>query len=465
MQPLAETVTFAAHHLRRAATLSGLVAAMLVVSAVTARAHEIPSRVSAIVYVKPTGSRLQILVRAPLGAMRDMDFPLKGAGYLDVDRAQQHFRDAAQLWLADYIHLFQDGRQLEGGQVVSARASLPSDRAFAEFATALAHVNGPPLGSDTEIPWQQAMLDVLLEYPITSESAQFAIEPFLAQLGLQTTTVLRFLPAGGSERVFQYTGDPGRVELDPGFWHAAWRFVALGFRHILDGVDHLLFLLCLVIPVRRVRPLIGIVTAFTAAHSVTLIASASGFAPDALWFPPLIETLIALSILLMAFENILGAHLERRWMLAFGFGLIHGFGFSFALRESLQFAGSHLLTSLLSFNVGVELGQLLVVAVAVPVLSLTFRRVANERMVTILLSALVAHTAWHWMTERGATLREYEWSLSAADATSGAGLMRLAMLALIVGVVAWGTRALIRRVGGATTPDPDVLQNIQPSQP
>ena len=87
-------------------------------------------------------------------------------------------------------------------------------------------------------------------------------------------------------------------------------------------------------------------------------------------------------------------------MIAFGFGLVHGFGFSFALRETLQFAGSHLLTSLLSFNVGVELGQLLVLVLLVPALDLLFRYVVAERMGTIILSALVAHTAWHWMIER-----------------------------------------------------------------
>ena len=79
---------------------------------------------------------------------------------------------------------------------------------------------------------------------------------------------------------------------------------------------------------------------------------------------------------------------------------MHGFGFSFALRETLQFAGSHLLTSLLSFNVGVELGQLLVLVVLVPALQLLFRYVVAERIGTIILSALVAHTAWHWTPER-----------------------------------------------------------------
>ena len=104
------------------------------------------------------------------------------------------------------------------------------------------------------------------------------------------------------------------------------------------------------------------VTSFTVAHSVTLIASAYDWRPAALWFPPLVETLIAASIVYMALENIVGARRRRRWLITFAFGLVHGFGFSFALRETLQFAGSHLLTALLAFNLGVELGQLVVLA-------------------------------------------------------------------------------------------------------
>src|SRR4029078_11504698 len=135
------------------------------------------------------------------------------------------------------------------------------------------------------------------------------------------------------ERAFEFTGNPGLVRLDPRWHQAALRFVRLGIGHILDGTAHLLFLACLVIPFRRIRPLVVIVTAFTLAHSLTLIAAASGFVPDALWFTPLIETLIAASILYMALENIVGVNsLQRRWALAFGFGLVHGFGFSFALR-------------------------------------------------------------------------------------------------------------------------------------
>src|ERR1019366_972224 len=178
--------------------------------------------------------------------------------------------------------------------------------------------------------------------------------------------------------------------------------------HILAGTDHLFFLLCLVIPFRRLRPLVIIVTSFTVAHSISLIASAFGFVPDALWFPPLIETLIAATIIYLAPENIVyaamgnitGSVISRRWIIAFAFGLVHGFGFSFALRESFQFAGDHLVTALLGFNLGVEIGQIVVLIVLIPALGLLFRYVVAEWLGIIILSAIVVHAAWHWMLER-----------------------------------------------------------------
>src|SRR4051812_21051523 len=290
--------------------------------------------------------------------MRDVNFPVRGPGYLDLGRAQPLLGDAVKVWIAGELQLFENDAELPAPRIVATRVSLPSERSFASYDAAVSHTLGPPLSQGTDILWKQAMLDVILEYPIASATSRFAVRPSLARLGVRTTTVLRFLPNAGTERAFEYTGDPGLIRLDPSWYQAARSFVTLGIAHILGGLDHLLFLLCLVIPIRRVRPLIAVVTSFTVAHSITLIASAAGVAPDALWFPPLIEVLIALSIVWMALENIVGARLEHRWMVAFGFGLVHGFGFSFALRQSLQFAGAHLAMSLLSFNVGVELGQL-----------------------------------------------------------------------------------------------------------
>ena len=138
----------------------------------------------------------------------------------------------------------------------------------------------------------------------------------------------------------------------------------------------------------------------------------------------------------------LPAELQRRWLITFGFGLVHGFGFSFALRRTLQFAGSHLLTSLLSFNVGVELGQLLVLVVLIPALDLLFKYVVAERTGTIILSALVTHTAWHWMTERWAVLRQYRFEWPVLDLAFWASAMRWAMVAVIVLGIAWLIRVL-----------------------
>jgi hypothetical protein len=114
----------------------------------------------------------------------------------------------------------------------------------------------------------------------------------------------------------------------------------------------------------------------------------------------------------MALENIVGSStVHRRWIITFFFGLVHGFGFSFALRETLQFAGTHLVTSLLAFNLGVEFGQLLVLLLMIPALEALFRFVVAERMGTIILSAFAAHTAWHWMIDRWENLRQFrfEW--------------------------------------------------------
>src|SRR5439155_19287180 len=90
-------------------------------------------------------------------------------------------------------------------------------------------------------------------------------------------------------------------------------------------------------------------------------------------------------------------------------GLVHGFGFSYALKESLRFAGSHVLVSLFSFNAGIELGQLAVIAVAVPCLAILLRGALAGQAGITLLSVLIGHTAWHWMTARGEVLWRTEW--------------------------------------------------------
>ncbi|HVQ62094.1 MAG TPA: HupE/UreJ family protein [Burkholderiales bacterium] len=425
--------------------LVNCLAALTLALSACARAHDIPTDVLVIAYVKPEGQRLRLLVRVPMKALRDVDYPRRGAGLLDLARADASLANAATLWISDELELYEglNGNESRLGppRLIDARVSLESDKSFASYEQALAHLAGERLPGAMDLYWEQGLLDALFEYPIGSDRADFSIRPRLERLGARTTIALRFLPPVGTVRAFELHGDPGLVRLDPRWLQAASRFVELGFLHILEGADHLLFLLCLVIPFRRLGQLVWIVTSFTVAHSITLIASAYGLGPGGLWFPPLIETLIAISILYMAIENVLGSSVGRRWIVTFGFGLVHGFAFSYALRESLQFAGSHLLTSLLAFNVGIELGQLLVLVLLVPALNLLFRRAAVERTGTIVLSLIAGHTAWHWMTERAERLSRFPWP----DAAQLASAVRLLMLLLVLGGLAWVARAALRR--------------------
>lgn len=383
-------------------------AVMGLAAAAGAAAHEIPVDVPVHALIKPQGNSLQALARIPLRAVRDVEFPQFGPGYLDVERLQPQLEDLAFVWIATPVEIYENGGRLPAPRIAAAQISIESDKSFASFERAIAHVKAPLPANGANLVWDQVWLDVLLEYPIASDRSEFSVRPGLHGLASRVVTALRFLPPGGAVRAYEFVGDPGVVPLDPRWFQAARHFVVLGFLHILEGVDHLLFLLCLVIPFRRLRPLVWIVTAFTAAHSLTLTAAAFELTPDALWFPPLIETLIAASILYMALENIVGAGGgRRRGLFALGFGLAHGFGFSFALQETLQFAGAHLAASLLAFNVGVELGQLLVLLLLVPLLHALFRFVVAERVGVIVLSALAAHVGWHWMIERGEMLMRY----------------------------------------------------------
>ena len=427
----------------RAARIAALSLVVLVTGPVRVSAHDIPNDVTVQAFARPDAHTFTLLVRVPLKAIMDIEFPRREREYVDLERVDQALRDAAMIWLARRIELYEEDTALSAPRIVSTRLSLESDRSFASYEQALAHVTGRPLTNATSLFWEQGLLDVLFEYPITSDRSHFALRMAFDRLGIRVVTALRFMAPGGVVRPYELEGDAGRVALNPQWHQAAGRFVTLGFFHILDGTDHLLFLFCLVIPFRRVWTLVPIVTSFTVAHSVTLIASAYNYAPGALWFPPLIEALIAISIVYMALENIAVESPRRRWIITFLFGLVHGFGFSFGLQHTLQFAGAHLLTSLLSFNVGVELGQLLVLGVMVPALALLFRVVADTRMATIVVSALVAHTALHWTYDRVGALRQFPWpALTAADVATG---LRWLMALLALAAVAWRTMLLARR--------------------
>ena len=344
--------------------------------------------------------------------------PKWGAGYLDFERADPVLRRAAEAFAAEAPLFHPDGARLPA-VVAGFRVALPWDRSFTSFESAREALAREPLPADTQVFWNQGFLDIHLRYP-APESGSVSIECGVAP-GFGDRVALDLLyerpdPDGGGwkSNLFHISVREGRVALDPSPVQALLAFGRSGVEHILTGWDHLLFLICLIAPFGRLgnlRRLLLIVTGFTVAHSITLVAAALGHAPAAGWFAPLVEAVVALSILYTAAENLISASVWRRAVLAFFFGLFHGFGFAFALGESLAFAGDHIPLALFSFNLGVEAGQAAVVLAVIPLLHLLGGAERPRFVVNALLSVLAGHAAWHLLEPRLGEL-ERAWALA-----------------------------------------------------
>jgi hydrogenase/urease accessory protein HupE len=179
--------------------------------------------------------------------------------------------------------------------------------------------------------------------------------------------------------------------------HAFWGFILLGVEHILLGFDHLAFLFALLIAGGTLREAVKIISSFTVAHSITLSLATL----DAVAIPAsVVEPLIAASIIYVGLENVWRREIKRRWMLTFAFGLVHGFGFASALRELGVGVGVKAVAPLLSFNLGVEIGQ---IAVAALVLPLTWKLRQRPQFVIRYVPAcsiLIALAGGYWLWDR-----------------------------------------------------------------
>ena len=403
-----------------------------------ARAHEFKLDAVLNAFVKIEPGEAQLVVRGPLYLFRSAKFPISNNILIDVDKSGPAIERSLAA-IAQSVTLFENGRPLVASRA-SGRLSLPSDRSFESYEQAASHVSEPP-EPDTSIYVDQGYVDARITYPISSPGSVFAIRtPSAAGLG-DLKVSLRYMPLGEDSRAMVFTSLSGIVVLNPTWVSAAAGFIGLGIEHILTGYDHLLFLLCLIIPLRGWRQILSVVTVFTVAHSFTLLGSAFHLAPSGTWFPPFVEAAIAASIVYMALENIMGVNLKRRVLITGLFGLVHGFGFSYGLQENFQYAGTHLLVSLFAFNIGIEMGQIVVLAVMLPALVVVRRYVLTGHVGMIILSAIVAQTGWQWMIERGGVLMTVQW-----PRPSLAGLAVLALWVAGLLLAAGGIRAIARRL-------------------
>jgi hydrogenase/urease accessory protein HupE len=170
----------------------------------------------------------------------------------------------------------------------------------------------------------------------------------------------------------------------------------MGIEHILTGYDHLLFLFGLILVGGKVRSLVGVVTAFTVGHSISLALATLG-----VWSPgaSLVEPAIALSIAIVGVENFFLTDASRRWRITLPFGLIHGFGFAGALTE-ISLPRARIPAALLGFNLGVEAGQLAVLTVVLPLILLAHRYERFRDRGVKALSALIVIAGLVWFVQR-----------------------------------------------------------------
>lgn len=265
--------------------------------------------------------------------------------------------------IAEGHRLEADGELLKP-QLLSVRAypkgMVPPFNTLAEARAATGPGPGYPPEA-LEVDAAYVAVDAHLFYPGPAASrlrvSSHLNNRVLGQPEIQTLLVDH---TGGGTVVYRASGVLTQpLTVNPSAWRAAATFLRAGVAHIAGGADHLLFVLCLALGAAALGALAWRVTGFTLGHSVTLAAGFFGYVPQGAWFPPAVETAIAVSIVAAAGAALRQASTRTPLLaLTAGIGLLHGLGFSFALREMLQLGGPHLILSLAAFNLGVEAGQI-----------------------------------------------------------------------------------------------------------
>ena len=301
--------------------------------------------------------------------------------YLDLAAFKQDPIGLGELVAAGH-HVTTDAGELLA-EVEAVRVMPGSEQSpFATLAEAKGSFDGPifPAGRETTYVGD-LVVDTILRYRVGQTVYEYSIasslDPGLDGQENTANLVLDHLP-GDAPLIFRSRGllnDPITVSRSP--IAAAFTFVVEGVRHILEGTDHVLFVLCLTIGAFGFRNLLWRVTGFTVGHTVTLILGFLGFAPSGAWFVPSIETGIALSIVYAGVIALMKKQLSATLLVTVLIGLLHGLGFSFVLHEILQLNSPNLWQSLLSFNLGVELGQIAIVGAVYPIMFLIAR--SSER--------------------------------------------------------------------------------------
>ena len=299
----------------------------------------------------------------------------------------------------EQVRLYKNGTQPDFATLEDAKDAFQQKALFSAFE------QGVYVGDTT--------VDVLLRYTrddaVYSYALSSNLDPGLPDQDETANLILDYSPGG--IQVFRARGllhEP--IVVSRSIFDAVLTFIKEGVKHILEGLDHVLFVICLVLGAMHLRPLLWRVTGFTIGHSITLSIGFFGFVPTTAWFVPAVEMGIALSIIYVAVVAVVPAMQQSKneWTVVTVTGLIgllHGLGFSFVLHNILQVTSPNIWQSLLAFNIGVELGQVLIVIVAVLVFYLI--SLLGDRAAKInryLIAGICASMALYWVVERGSNM-------------------------------------------------------------
>jgi hypothetical protein len=281
--------------------------------------------------------------------------------YADIDAIRSNAWELGRLVVEGH-GVAVDGATIPGrllSVAVHPRGHVPPFDTVAQAAIAVAPVPWPD--DVTEIDSGYVIVDAAVAYSVPRNIRRLTVSSRLAPgaLGEAATVNLVVDHRDGDAVYYRATGlltEP--LVIAPGPLEGVGTFVCGGIDHILSGMDHVLFVACLVMGATGIGALASRITGFTLGHSVTLAAGFFGFAPRIAWFEPGVEAAIAASILVAGLSSLLGRGGRSLILVTTAIGLVHGFGLSFSLRDLLAIDGPNILPGLAAFNVGVEIGQL-----------------------------------------------------------------------------------------------------------
>jgi hypothetical protein len=423
--------------------LAAIVLALLCGIAPLANAAErpIPAAVNIRAFAVEQGDNLDVLVRMPLGAVKNVQFPVGGdTGALDLAQMRTMLTGIAEHWVAANFAIRQGKTVVARPQIAGTRLSIISDPSFNAYASAAARFAAPELLASEQVFWQQVWLDAHLRYTLDKTARVVSIEPRVAHLGVIVSTQLTIIDAG-RERTLSFEGDPGRIFLAPRSRDTASQFFAMGIRAVVASADVAVFLFCLALPFRRLRDAWPAAGTFAVAMCLALIAIRSGWLTPDLWWRSLLDVCAAAVLLLVAAANVVNRVTpRRRASFAFVAGGIFGLLSGLRLDAFAQYAADNQFTATASFGIGLVLTSIALMMLSIPVLRLLFAYTRAETLERIIVAALAADTAWSWLLERGGVLRRIPMSTPLQE-----GLPSTLVIGLLAAIVLAGVLWLIDR--------------------